>query len=653
MFRLSCPCEEAVGESFPVHPMFIVNIKGGLGNQLFQYNLALWLRDRYPGADIRLDTSYFRRDSIHGGYLIENPEFRTTAGRALRHPRIIGDAGFMEDDIPPDGDIVFDGYWQSMRFFGKRLLDFGRLFGSPSDGANLRYAALIKESPSPVFVHVRCGDYNDHFVHGNIATRAYFNNAIRKMTERVDSPEFFVFSDGKGWAEANLDFRGRPTHFVVGNESPARNKWDIYLMGLCRHGIMSNSSFSWWGQHIYRGGGGRLIITPPYWVNERTQAFPSVVPDIQRLPCMTSVPNVPVIPGTEGKSPLFSVIVAAYNQEDCIRRSVSSVLNQTFGDLELVVVDDGSADGTWDVLSEFSAQDSRMRLIRHDTNRSLFMARKTGVREAKGRYILFLDGDDYLFADALQRLHDEVIQKEDFDACEFSYVQRPQNIVIRPRPYAYEISRQEYFMRPDAVVTVWNKLYKTKLVKSVCEGMSDAYINLSEDTCLSVSLAVLTKRFIQRDIPVTNYMLGDGVSTRPHTLADNRRNLGSVRDSLCVMGRFLEKHADPGMADALLRASERRLLRWILGRIRGWTAEGDIPGAYLLLPEFFVKDKIPLPDRGIIKIMGSSGLLRKATLLMLSVYSKLLRLLDGRGIRPLLRTVREAILWHMRGRRAA
>lgn len=94
------------------------------------------------------------------------------------------------------------------------------------------------------------------------------------------------------------------------------------------------------------------------------------------------------------KFPTVSIIIPTYNRGDLVGRSVQSVLEQTFQDFEIIIVDDGSDDNTTKVIHEFQEQDNRIKYIRHDENRGGAAARNTGIKAAKGKYIAFQDSDD-------------------------------------------------------------------------------------------------------------------------------------------------------------------------------------------------------------------------------------------------------------------
>ncbi|TAK34595.1 MAG: glycosyltransferase family 2 protein, partial [Saprospiraceae bacterium] len=109
-------------------------------------------------------------------------------------------------------------------------------------------------------------------------------------------------------------------------------------------------------------------------------------------------------------TPAVSVIIPTYNRAKTIERAIDSVLNQTFSDLELIVVDDCSTDFTVDVIKQYT--DERLIYIRHENNRGEGGARNTGIRNSRAKYIAFLDSDDEWFPNKLEKQM-PVIQESD------------------------------------------------------------------------------------------------------------------------------------------------------------------------------------------------------------------------------------------------
>lgn len=115
----------------------------------------------------------------------------------------------------------------------------------------------------------------------------------------------------------------------------------------------------------------------------------------------------------------FTIIIPIYNVKNYLSRTVGSVINQTFREIEIILVDDGSIDGSSQMCDEFAKTDKRVQVI-HKENGGLSSARNAGIMAAKSEYVMFLDGDDYLRADAIERLN-EVINRYPSDFIQFQY----------------------------------------------------------------------------------------------------------------------------------------------------------------------------------------------------------------------------------------
>lgn len=120
-----------------------------------------------------------------------------------------------------------------------------------------------------------------------------------------------------------------------------------------------------------------------------------------------------------------SVIVPVYNAEKYIETCISSVLNQTFTDFELILIDDGSEDESGHICDEYATKDTRIRVF-HKENGGPSAARNSGLNVAQGEWILFLDSDDWIVPESLQLLMSEVV---------------PETAIIQ---YLYEDGQKEY-----------------------------------------------------------------------------------------------------------------------------------------------------------------------------------------------------------------
>ena len=127
--------------------------------------------------------------------------------------------------------------------------------------------------------------------------------------------------------------------------------------------------------------------------------------------------NIMKHPGT----PLVSVIIPVYNTEDYLRQCLDSAVHQTLRDIEIICINDGSTDHSLAILEEYQAIDPRVAVISQE-NRGLSAARNCGMKKAKGKYIYFLDSDDYADPETLKR-STELAEKNDLDAVVFGFEQ--------------------------------------------------------------------------------------------------------------------------------------------------------------------------------------------------------------------------------------
>lgn len=168
----------------------------------------------------------------------------------------------------PDNTYLL-GYWQSEQYFSsiEEIIRSEFTFKEPLAGRNRDLADKIEKCES-VSLHVRRGDYISHpivrQVHG-VCTQEYYMEAIKEVTKSVSRPHFFVFSDDPQWVQEHLliDY---PVTYVTHNSVGDASE-DLRLMSLCRHNIIANSSFSWWGAWLNENRE-KIVITPRVWFLE-------------------------------------------------------------------------------------------------------------------------------------------------------------------------------------------------------------------------------------------------------------------------------------------------------------------------------------------------------------------------------------------------
>jgi hypothetical protein len=268
-----------------------VALSGGLGNQMFQYAMGRALTLRHD-LELRLDLYGFEFDTFHRrkfelGHFSIPPGLRYvrspiafTAGRLLAYlSRIRKEVAALggswlivepslEFDLrqiqrTPAANAYLFGYWQDARYFADIAATIQKEFTLASElsPANQAVDARIRSSSNPVAVHVRRlhqvaskpkpTPMEDAETKGLALSASYYNDAIREIEQRVSDPEYFVFSDYPQWARENLTFDGNDKLHVFENDRGPDYE-DMALMSHCKHHVVANSSFSWWGAWLGR-----------------------------------------------------------------------------------------------------------------------------------------------------------------------------------------------------------------------------------------------------------------------------------------------------------------------------------------------------------------------------------------------------------------
>ena len=284
-------------------PMKIVNLTGGLGNQMFQYAFALSLREKFPDEEVYIDTQHyhtlffkhFRGINLHNGYEIgkvfPNAEVPIAGWGELvkvsyyipnyilsRIARKILPVRKYEMVLPlsktysylpeayREGNCYYEGFWQNIRYFEDikdRLIE---VFAHPEP--NKYNESLIKmiSMQESVGIHVRRGDYLSEPDYKGICSLDYYKKAITRLKEVEQKYTFYVFSNDMKWCVENLEpiMSGYDVVYVTDNIGD-NSCWDMFLMTYCKNLIIANSSFSWWGAFLNKNV--NKVIAPCPWVN--------------------------------------------------------------------------------------------------------------------------------------------------------------------------------------------------------------------------------------------------------------------------------------------------------------------------------------------------------------------------------------------------
>ncbi len=186
-----------------------------------------------------------------------------------------------------------------------------------------------------------------------------------------------------------------------------------------------------------------------------------------------------------GNSPLISVIVAIYNPGEHLRKCLDSITGQTYKNLEIILVDDGSTDNSLAVCKEYAEKDSRI-IVHHKENSGVSATRNAGIRLAHGDYFSFIDSDDYLDADAYEYMIN-LIKVHNVDAVNYEhYITYPDRELTHKLPddcYGLMDREQAVYQMVHNVMFAWNKLFSSKVIADL---WFDETIARGEDSLFSI-----------------------------------------------------------------------------------------------------------------------------------------------------------------------
>ncbi len=214
---------------------------------------------------------------------------------------------------------------------------------------------------------------------------------------------------------------------------------------------------------------------------------------------------------------LISVIVPVYNVQKYLKQCIDSIINQTYKNLEIILVDDGSTDNCAEICDDYAKKDDRIKVI-HQKNQGLSMARNNGLEIAKGKYIGFIDSDDYIELDMYQMLYN-LKKKNQADVSVIGinriYEDTGKKEKIEKNNYTKEIEKEEAFsiMVDDERtfrVAAWNKLY----LKEVIENVRYPKQKLYEDVGTTYKIIDKAQKIVFCTCPKYNYRIREKSITK-------------------------------------------------------------------------------------------------------------------------------------------
>lgn len=209
----------------------------------------------------------------------------------------------------------------------------------------------------------------------------------------------------------------------------------------------------------------------------------------------------------------FSIIIPVYNTQDYIARCLDSCINQTFSDIEIIVIDDCGSDLAMDIVEKYSQKDKRIRIVKNIQNLGLFHTRITGEKQANGEYIMHLDSDDFICKDLCMKIFEKLsIDMEYMGGGVIDILDFGSEIVPTP-----SILTEKFFITPylqkqnigDMIAyfscgwNIWGRVYHKELIKKTNQYIEknldiQSKINMGEDVLkfFVISMFIRTRTFL-------------------------------------------------------------------------------------------------------------------------------------------------------------
>ena len=382
--------------------MIVVRLAGALGNQLFQYAFGRALASRLH-TQFKIDKESVietAADSTTDFYRLSdfNVKENFATRQDIKNLQLVKENGmdFHPEILNCSDNSYLGGHWMCEKYF-KDIEDILRkefTLKKPLEKNSAAWEKKILSAACPVSVHLRLTGYvvpSSRQFRGNLS-RDYYVDCVNELKKSFPQMELFIFSDSLDWAEEILpDDLGVPMHFVAGCENDFE---EIYLMSICKHNIISNGTFAWWGAWLNKNPN-KKVFAPDPWHRTSLWFGKDVVPESWiKIPARyENNPNFP---------PFLSIIFCVENNSEETAFNLSTTLQQNFLDYEVIIADKSGGEG--ERLSRRFAGSDKVTYLKLNDRYSKIAAWNRGLENASGQYVLFLSDKDFIFPQATMQL---------------------------------------------------------------------------------------------------------------------------------------------------------------------------------------------------------------------------------------------------------
>ena len=264
-------------------------LTGGLGNQMFQFAAAFTVAKRKQ-VDLFLDLSWLDTRNLHNGFELENVFDIYSKVNFLKKDFIFKNINigrylakfdfklktfeephfhFSSEIFNISNHVYLKGYWQSELYFREYSNELKKIFIF-SKNINESISSIKNEiyNSNSISIHIRRGDYvSKKNINHYIDLKNFYLKAAKNVARQTTNPIFFIFSDDPGWVSKN--FKLEYPYKIVNINNGINSFKDMYLMSLCKHNIIANSSFSWWAAWL-NNNEHKMVFAPKNWFKDKS-----------------------------------------------------------------------------------------------------------------------------------------------------------------------------------------------------------------------------------------------------------------------------------------------------------------------------------------------------------------------------------------------
>lgn len=223
---------------------------------------------------------------------------------------------------------------------------------------------------------------------------------------------------------------------------------------------------------------------------------------------------------------IVSVVIPVYNAENYVKRCLDSVLNQTYSNLEIILIDDGSTDNSWGILKDYQNKYPNVIKIFKQENMGVSKTRNKGIQIATGKYLMFMDNDDYLEKEYIEKFVCEIV-KNDYDVVIGGF-QRPNSEGKIVEKVILDMSSEYSKFK---IVAAWAKIYKLDYIKN--NGITFLDSNIGEDIYFTIQAVLMTNKIKIIDYVGYNWFYNElSVSNTAHKNLHNDLQFDYLLDKL-------------------------------------------------------------------------------------------------------------------------